>query len=912
MYRKNKGVSNIIIYCCLVLILCIFLGNISFSRASQRKNILILRAECKNYININELMEGIRDKLGNNKDFNIHIDIINSRNNNIYEMYKIYKERFQHNKFDIVIPCDNISLEFTRKYQNQLFKNMPIIFCNITDDFNYTKLDHSYFTGIINQPDIKSTLNTALKLHPDTRKIMIVNDQSFETINKEKIRKTLDSGYDIEYISCENVNSKEFQDRIQAVNGNVVLLCFGVSKNNAKDMCIFNIKNISSTYRIPSYSISEALIDKGIIGGMMPSGYEHGENVAEIILRILNGEKVKDIPIIKDDSNRFLFDYIEMNKFGIELSDIPKDSEVINKDNYGFYVSRKQFFYKIIPTFIFFLIVIIVIQLINISKLKKVKQKLKKSEERLRTIINATPDLIFIKDGEGKLLDCNKSFLNAFSLNYKGCIGKYAFELAQTNDIYRQSYVSSINKDQKVWEKGRLIQVEDKIVYSDGRTKVFDLIKVPIYEDNGNPRGIVGLARDITTRKQIENKLRESEERYRTLLELLPVTVCLHYEDIIHFVNKAGAEIVGTKDADELIGRSIYEFLHPNYHEMFKEKIEQLYNKGITITSLDKEKLITVDGECIDIECISKCLFYDGKEMILSVMSDIRERKRVEELSKNIKDKEKLLNETLEYDKLRTEFFANVSHELRTPLNIILGVAQMFKILIDDKSLDNNPKSLKKYLNMIEQNTYRLIRIVNNLIDITKMDSGFYEINFQNCDIVNIVENITSSVAKYIEDKKIELIFDTDVEEKIIACDPDKIEKIMLNLLSNATKFSKDNGKIRVNMYDKVDSVVISVKDNGIGIPNEKLKEVFEKFKQVDKSFKRSHEGCGVGLSLVKVLVEMHGGIIYAKSQYNVGSEFIIELPAHVITDKGINPIDGDMKENHVERINIEFSDIYK
>lgn len=914
MYIKNRRISNIIIYVFLISVIIVFLRNVSFSQDIQTKNILILKSKCKSHLNTHKLMKGIRDALGNSKDFSVNIEIINFGNNSNkgYERYKTYKKRFEYNEFDIVIPCDNISLEFVRKYQSEFFKETPIIFCNITDDYNYKKLDKSFFTGIISQVDIKGTLDIALKLHPNIRKIIIATNENLETISKEKLNIALANKYDIEFILWEDMKSKEFKEKIEALNGRAIFLCSDISKNYTHDMCIFNIKELSSDYKIPVYSLSEVLIDKGVVGGMILKGYDHGEKTAKIALRVLNGEKVENISVTKDNSNRYSFDYNEMKRFGIKLSDIPKNSEVINKDSYGFYISKELLFYKIIPAFILFLILIIFIQLINIFKLKKIKQELKESEERLRTIINATPDIIFIKDGDGKLLDCNQSLLNTFDLDGEHCIGRHISEVTQLGDIYRHGYSNQRIKDKKVWERGSIIQGEDKICLKDGTTRVYDLIKVPVYKEDGSPKAIVGLGRDITSRKHIEDKLRESEERYRTLLEFLPMAVCLHCGDTIEFINTVGIEMIRVKGADELIGRSIYNILHPDYHEEFQKKIEQLYNKRTVITSLDRGKIITATGESIDIECISKSIFYNGKKMILSVASDMRERKKVEELRKNIKDKEKLLNETLEYDKLKTELFANVSHELRTPLNVILGAAQMSKIVIDDGLLDNNSRIMKKYLNMIQQNTYRLIRIVNNLIDINKMDSGFFQMDFQNCDIVNIVENITYSVAEYIKYKKINLIFDTNVEEKIIACDPDKIERIMLNLLSNATKFTELNGEIGVNMYDKESSIVISVKDNGIGIPNEKLKEVFEKFKQVDKSFKRSHEGSGIGLFLVKSLVEMHEGTIWVKSEYGKGSEFIIEIPAHIISDKGIKSIADDMKENHVERVNIEFSDIYK
>ena len=188
-------------------------------------------------------------------------------------------------------------------------------------------------------------------------------------------------------------------------------------------------------------------------------------------------------------------------------------------------------------------------------------------------------------------------------------------------------------------------------------------------------------------------------------------------------------------------------------------------------------------------------------------------------------------------------------------------------------------ETTKRYLSVMKQNCYRLLRLINNLIDITRIEVGYLKMGFGNYDIVKVVEDITMSTVDYIESKGLSLIFDTDVEEKIIGIDRENMERVMLNLLSNAIKFSKENGHIWVNIYDKGDTVEISVKDDGIGISEEMQESIFERFVQSDPLFTRNHEGSGIGLSLVKSIVEAHGGQVYAKSKEGYGSEFIVELP---------------------------------
>ncbi len=274
-------------------------------------------------------------------------------------------------------------------------------------------------------------------------------------------------------------------------------------------------------------------------------------------------------------------------------------------------------------------------------------------------------------------------------------------------------------------------------------------------------------------------------------------------------------------------------------------------------------------------------------------------------------ENEKLLNELKEYEELRNVFFANLSHELRTPLNVIFSAQQMMSLILNMHDCDDWKNKLVKYNGIVKQNCYRLIRLIGNLIDITKIDAKYFQINKKNCDIVRLIDNITESVAEYIKDKNIEISFYSEIKYKIIACDPDKIERIMLNLLSNAVKFTPEYGMISVSLYNDEKDVIISVKDSGIGISKEMQNVIFERFIQADKSTTRSREGSGIGLSLVKSLVDLHQGSVTVFSEQDNGSEFVVRLPDKVIPYEDCVACVDDSSVQNIERINIEFSDIY-
>jgi len=269
-------------------------------------------------------------------------------------------------------------------------------------------------------------------------------------------------------------------------------------------------------------------------------------------------------------------------------------------------------------------------------------------------------------------------------------------------------------------------------------------------------------------------------------------------------------------------------------------------------------------------------------------------------------------------DRKKSQFYTNMSHELKTPLSVIFASTQV----IEKIAMQNcDRRNIQKQIKHIKQNCYRLIKIINNIIDSSRFESGYLPVKMRNLNIVSIVEEISLSVVKFAESKGINIVFDTDCEEKCMACDPDIIERIMLNLFSNALKFTDRNGSIFVSINDCEDKVIIRVRDTGIGIPANKQKFIFERFGQVDSSLSRNQEGSGIGLSLVKSLVSTHNGTIEVSSEPGKGTEFTIVFPVTLLPEASTDQSEpvagpdgrGSKSGAHslIEKINIEFSDIY-
>ena len=253
---------------------------------------------------------------------------------------------------------------------------------------------------------------------------------------------------------------------------------------------------------------------------------------------------------------------------------------------------------------------------------------------------------------------------------------------------------------------------------------------------------------------------------------------------------------------------------------------------------------------------------------------------RTNKLRKEMEKNEQLFKKVLSLEQNKNNYFVNLSHELRTPLNVLSSINQLIK---EFTKKDNfiTPEKLSYYMGIMDRNCSRLLSLINNLIDHTKIENNSYIINKKDEDIVYLVEETVLDIKDYIEEKGLELIFDTDVEEKVIRCDKVDIERCIINLVGNAVKFTPEGGLIEVLLQDLDDKVKIIVKDNGIGISEENQKIIFDRFNQVVDESSEQKGGSGLGLTITKQLITLHNGEIYVESEVGVGSEFIIILPVY-------------------------------
>ncbi len=385
----------------------------------------------------------------------------------------------------------------------------------------------------------------------------------------------------------------------------------------------------------------------------------------------------------------------------------------------------------------------------------------------------------------------------------------------------------------------------------------------------------IELKNELIERTRKEEELFKSEQRYKELIELAA--------DAILIGDQTGVIISANTKACELTGYTTSELLGKNITILFKKEV--LEAKPLRYDLLKK-------GEVVRIQ--RNLLRNDGKEIIVemntkmmpdltyqSIIRDITEAKKKEFEIKNANDKLlSVIDELKSVDEVKNNIIANISHELRTPLVSIRGYIE----LLLNKKFGEINEIQKNYLQRILKSIDRLVSIIENLIFYSRLELNKEKLNYSQFDIYKLIEEAINLLYPNTLEKNISIKIINQQVPLVVNADRDKLFQVLLNLLSNALKFSKDDSviEIEVKLNNELKVLIVSIIDSGIGIPEDKIPKIFEKFYQVDASLTRQFGGLGLGLSICKNIIEMHKGKITAKNRPEGGAIFTFTIPINL------------------------------
>ncbi|MBN2019697.1 MAG: PAS domain S-box protein [Sedimentisphaerales bacterium] len=488
---------------------------------------------------------------------------------------------------------------------------------------------------------------------------------------------------------------------------------------------------------------------------------------------------------------------------------------------------------------------------------KKAAEKLRESQQMLQVVMDSVPQAIFWKDHNLSYIGCNAVFArHAGFSSPQEVIGKNDFQLPwrkEEAEYFRQSDLRIMSSN-----KGEYHMIESQL-QADGKQAWVEVNKVPLCNSAGQTVGVLGTYEDITERLQAERALQIAEERYRTIFENSAVAIMMADEN--------ERLVSWNKFTENLLGMTKDDLYHKQVRSLYPEsewdkiRTHDVRQKGMQHHL--ETKMTKKDGDIIDVD-VSLSVVKDPESRIIGsigVIRDITERKEAENKIKEAMD-------------LKSQFISTVSHELRTPLTIIKEDIA----LIMDGAAGRVKSKQKEILSIAQRNIDRLSRLINDVLDFQKLQSGRAKFNMQDNSINGVIETVYNTMLKAVKKNGVDFRLALDGSLPRTTFDSDKMIQVLTNLVSNAMKFTEKGG-ITISTRRIENSIRVTVADTGCGIKQEDLSKLFQQFQQLASSKNRKTGGTGLGLAISKDIVEKHGGRIWVESEFGKGTSFHFLLP---------------------------------
>jgi len=506
----------------------------------------------------------------------------------------------------------------------------------------------------------------------------------------------------------------------------------------------------------------------------------------------------------------------------------------------------------------------------EITNEKKAAIELENHQKTNQAILDALPNFIFILDTQGKILDVHTSLEDSLYAPKDKIIGKLITHVLPAKVSKKiSSHIHNLVKTKETQHFFYSLRTDKQHSYYDARLMLMENNKV------------IAIVKDITARRMAENALKITEKRFQELAKLLPQTIFeIDTHGNIVYTNEYGFKLTGYTQKDLEKGMSIFHMIPSKEHKKLKANFSNLLTRQKVTPH---EYLIRKkNGTTFPVLIYTSPMYYNKKHIgYRGVIADISTIKRTE--NELIKAKEK----AEEADRIKTAFLENISHEIRTPLNGIMGLSELLK----EKNIP--AEDMEHYVDIIVDRGKHLLCIINDIIDIAKIESGQLFYKPKHFALNNMLDKLFTrfSLLKNNHKDKIDFSIKKGLKNKEdkVYTDPYMLEQILLNLLSNAFKYTRAGSiSLAYSMNKKQSIINFTIKDTGIGIPKDKQHLIFDRFRQADESKTKSYGGTGLGLTISKKLVDLLGGDIWVESEFNKGSLFSFSIPCNIFCENSI------------------------
>jgi PAS domain S-box-containing protein len=503
------------------------------------------------------------------------------------------------------------------------------------------------------------------------------------------------------------------------------------------------------------------------------------------------------------------------------------------------------------------------------QKLKESEESLRRSEERFRSLVETTTDWIWEIDENGYFSYSSPKIKDLLGYEPEEIIGKTPLDFMAIDKVtkLKKTYVNQFKS------KKQYYGLVNKVKHKNGKILSLETSGVPIFDGNGAFRGFHGIDRDITDRIISNQRLKESEVKFRTITEQSFMGIVIMQNGEIKYMNKAMSKISGYPLEEMLTWTDkIYsKMVFPEDLTQILERIKSNKEGKMGPFSINSYRIVNKIGEVRWLEDFTSKIVYQGKLANLISIIDVTDKKKAEKIV--LEENRKLT----ELSKMRKDIITRVSHELKTPLTSIYGASQILlkhlNLQIDDEVL--------KFIEIFHRGALRLKKLVENLIDASRIEYGKLELNIKTHDFVSIVKECTDEMSYLLDNRNLKIIL--SLPNKLeINIDKIRIQQVITNILSNAVKNTPINGKIYVTLSPNLEYTDLQIRDTGIGLTKKEKELLFEKFGKIERygmDLGVDIEGSGLGLYISKEIVELHGGQILVESEgRNKGALFTVRL----------------------------------
>ncbi len=830
----------------------------------SEKKVLILHSQHDTFRWTGKLNNAIIEEFtGAPFDINLYVEYMDTRRFPAKELfphlYSLYMQKYRHLKFDLILFTDNAALNFLIKYRSILFPGVPVVFCGLN---NYTPaMVRAYegITGILEDFDLKATIDLILTIQPEVKKIGIVSDASYTgRLHRQRflalkpLFKNLVTFVDIAGLD-ENQVVREIQKMPE--DSAVIVLSYHLDPQG-KFFSVREGMDILQKGKRPLYSCWETSLGEGIVGGIITNARLHGRDAARMGIEILKGKKPADIPV-ESCINLPMFDYRYIKKYNINQSLFPKNSIIINKPD-SFYIRYRKTILFILTIFTV-MTGLIVGLIINIIKKHQAQKELVRERNFIKTILDTADVLVIVIDLSGKIIVFNRAC--------QKCTG-YTAEDIQDIPFWDFFFLPEDKEEARIYVenagKDFPRESEKYLATKNGQKRLIRWLNSMVVNQKGDTDFIICTGIDITIRKQTEENLILLDFALNHVHE---AAFLINEKGNFQFVNEESCRFLGYS-REELLDMGVSD-VDPGFpSERWSGHWDDLKTqRSLLFESRHKTK----DNRIFPIEINANYFVYNGKEYNLALVRDITERKKTEEELYRYRDH---LEELVQERTKELEAFAySVSHDLRAPLRHINGFIDLLRketeTALDEKG--------RHYMNCIFEGATKMGFLIDDLLAFSRMSRQTMVLKPVK------LEDIVSETIREINPD----IIGKNIEWKISAlpevyADPSMLSVVLSNLVSNAVKFSRTREQVRIEIgcrFGKKE-VVVFVRDNGIGFDQEYADKIFGVFQRLHGT--NEYEGTGVGLAIAQRIINRHKGKIWAEGKMDKGATFYFSLPLQI------------------------------